>query len=1034
MTRTRSQRRMGLRACLMAALYAVTVFTPVATVSAAEPQPVAPASAGPTTQPSPPPATPAPTAHAASPTPRAAPTPVDPPAPSDTPGPSPSPSPVATPSPDAGPSPAPNPASTPAPTPEPTRPPDPTATPTTGTVDPTVGAEPTPTATVIPSTQPSDPPEVPASADPSPTAAPSAVAAGVPYIVTFHEGSSAASRSAALDRVSALVVSEIPQLRMAAIELPASSAVAAAATLAADPTVERVERDASRTVGAVPSDARYGEQWSLPQIGWDTVHAGAPPTGHAVVAVLDTGVDATHPDLADALLPGASFVEGAPADHDPNGHGTWMAGIVAAETDNDTGIAGIAFAGVRLLPVTVLGADGTGRDSDIVGGLVYAVDAGADVVLMAFSATGYSAALQAAVDYAWAHDVVVVAATGNERVHEARPIRPEIAASSASPRRIARIGSPRAATAGRPPSSPRPGTDILTTDADGGYREVSGTSAAAAEVAGAAALLRALDPSATNGVIVARLARNAAPAGPVDETGNGRLDLARAAADRRMQSLEPAGAGPAGDGGPFVGPYVAAATRTWTGGGADNNWTTPANWGGTAPVAGDDLVFPGGAARLSNTNNFLAGTSFNSITISGTGYTLAGNALALGAGGLTASGVGATNTISLAMAFAATNTVTVTDAAATLTLGGVISGAGGLTSNGAGTLILSAANTYTGVTTVSAGVLLARSNAALGTVAGATTVASGAVLGVDGTGLAIAEPITLNGSGSGGTGALRNLANANTWSGAVTLASASTIGSTGGTLTVSGAIATAGFLLTVDGAGNVTKTTAAISGTGGVTQTASGTLTFSFANTYTGATTVSAGTLKLGATNGVGASSALSVAAPATFDLASFSDTVGSLAGAGLITSSVAGAVTLSSGGLNTSTTFSGVIQNGAGTLALTKTGTGTLTLSGANTYTGAPRSARASCGSSPTRPWAATAGGTTVASGAAIEIDGSGLAIAEPITSLIGTGIAAAGALRNLANDNTWSGAITLGGAARINSDGGTLTLSGGVGGTPRR
>ena len=79
-------------------------------------------------------------------------------------------------------------------------------------------------------------------------------------------------------------------------------------------------------------------------------------------------------------------------------------------------------------------------------------------------------------------------------------------------------------------------------------------------------------------------------------------------------------------------------------------------------------------------------------------------------------------------------------------------------------------------------------------------------------------------------------------------------------------------------------------------------------------------------------------------------------------------------------------------------------------------------------------AGGTSVVSGAALEIDGSGLAIAEPITSLIGTGVGAAGALRNLANDNTWSGAITLGaGGARINSDAGTLTLSGGVTGNTR-
>ena len=66
------------------------------------------------------------------------------------------------------------------------------------------------------------------------------------------------------------------------------------------------------------------------------------------------------------------------------------------------------------MPVTVLGADGQGPDSDIIEGVVWAVDHGADVINMSFSTPGYSAALQAAIDYAWAHDVVVVAATGND--------------------------------------------------------------------------------------------------------------------------------------------------------------------------------------------------------------------------------------------------------------------------------------------------------------------------------------------------------------------------------------------------------------------------------------------------------------------------------------------------------------------------------------------------------------------------------------------------------------------------------------------
>ncbi len=300
---------------------------------------------------------------------------------------------------------------------------------------------------------------------------------------------------------------------------------------------------------------------------------------------------------------------------------------------------------------------------------------------------------------------------------------------------------------------------------------------------------------------------------------------------------------------------------------------------------------------------------------------------------------------------------------------------------------------------------------------------------VNGSGLTIAEPVTLNGSGPTGQGALRNLANNNIWSGAITLGSDSTIGSSAGTLTVSGAIATGGFVLTVDGAGNVTKTTGAISGTGGLTQTAAGTLTLSVANTYSGPTTVSAGTMKAGVVNVLANGSALTVDSGATYDLGGFSDTIGSLAGAGNVTTTGAASITLTSGGDNSSTSFSGVVHAGSGTLALAKSGTGTLTLSGANTYTGVTTVSAGVLRVQDSAALGGTAAGTTVASGAAMQVDGSGLVIAEPITSLTGTGILVTGALRNLGNANTWSGAITLAGTTRINSDGGTLTLSAGIG-----
>src|SRR4029079_882015 len=99
---------------------------------------------------------------------------------------------------------------------------------------------------------------------------------------------------------------------------------------------------------------------------------------------------------------------------DPNGHGTAVASIAAATGDNAKGIAGVSFTGTTVLPVQVLDAQGLGQDSDIIEGVVWAADHGADVILMSFSNPGYSPALQDAIDYAWEQGAVVVAATGND--------------------------------------------------------------------------------------------------------------------------------------------------------------------------------------------------------------------------------------------------------------------------------------------------------------------------------------------------------------------------------------------------------------------------------------------------------------------------------------------------------------------------------------------------------------------------------------------------------------------------------------------
>ena len=334
--------------------------------------------------------------------------------------------------------------------------------------------------------------------------------------------------------------------------------------LSGDAAVLHIDVDRTRAAETVPTDTSFGDQWSLRTIGWDQLYGSVSPVGSATVAVLDTGVDGSHTDLDGNLVPGTSMLDGSNGLTDANGHGTAMAGIIAAETDNGDGIAGIAYTGVHVMPVTVLGADGTGRDSDIISGVVWAADHGADVVLMAFSNYGYSPALQAAIDYAWSPGSVLVAATGNDGSTSASfPAGDRGVIGVASTTSGDTVAS--SSNTGASAFMAAPGEGIVTTSLGGGVGAVSGTSAAAAEVAASAALLHALDPAASNGVIVGRLARNADPVGDASSTGNGRLNLARAAADASTAAVQPAGAAPLGSGGPLVGPYEAAAPSNLSG-------------------------------------------------------------------------------------------------------------------------------------------------------------------------------------------------------------------------------------------------------------------------------------------------------------------------------------------------------------------------------------------------------------------------------------------------------------------------------------
>ncbi|QIF00407.1 PEP-CTERM sorting domain-containing protein [Roseimicrobium sp. ORNL1] len=242
-----------------------------------------------------------------------------------------------------------------------------------------------------------------------------------------------------------------------------------------------------------------------------------------------------------------------------------------------------------------------------------------------------------------------------------------------------------------------------------------------------------------------------------------------------------------------------------------------------------------------------------------------------------------------------------------LTVANVITGTGSLTKTGAGTLVLSAVNTYTGLTTVSAGILNVQSNNALGTADAGTVVASGTTLQVQGNIDLGAEALTLSGTGvAGQAGALVNVSGTNTISGQLTLGANATIASLSGELNLTSTAAVVGGsrTLTLTGAGNGSLSGGMDASVTSLTKSGTGTWTLNGANTYTGATTISGGTLTVGSAGSLG-NTAVTVQNTGTYNVLGTTgtgavsvQTGGTLSGTGTVGGAVtmANASTLSAG------------------------------------------------------------------------------------------------------------------------------------------
>jgi hypothetical protein len=274
------------------------------------------------------------------------------------------------------------------------------------------------------------------------------------------------------------------------------------------------------------TDPERASQWALDRLSAEKVWAEVTGTG-AVVAVVDSGVDGNHPDLSGQLTDaGADFVAGSGNGRvDPNGHGTHVAGIVAAVQGNGIGVAGLAPR-ARVMPVRVLDENGAGWMSDIARGVTYAVDNGADVVNLSLGGTSADPVLKTALEYARSSGVIAVAAVGNQR---------QAGSPTSYPAAFPGVVGVASTDSGDASSSfsnrgsyvdvAAPGGSIRSTYPGGTYATWSGTSMATPYVAALAALAidgtdGALTPARFDEVLIAH-AEDLGAEGWDDEFGHG---------------------------------------------------------------------------------------------------------------------------------------------------------------------------------------------------------------------------------------------------------------------------------------------------------------------------------------------------------------------------------------------------------------------------------------------------------------------------------------------------------------------------------
>lgn len=326
-------------------------------------------------------------------------------------------------------------------------------------------------------------------------------------LIGIRSGADSAAAARMMQLHGAAIRRHLPALNADLVELPEELSDAAVASLRQSGLYEFVERDYyAHTAATTPNDPYFGQQWHLIKIQAPQAWSVTTGASTVAIAVIDTGVDTMHGDLAGKLLPGWNFVNNSNTVTDANGHGTAVAGTIAAAADNSLGVAGVTWGGM-VMPLVVVDSNEYASYSDIAAAIQYAADRNVRVINISAGGSSASTVLQNAVDYAWNKGAVVFAAAMNNSA--SAPYYP--AACNHAVAVSATDDSDRLASFsnfGNWITLAAPGTAILSTAVGGGDQFWYGTSFSTPIAAGVAALALSVNPSLTAAALVDILKQN----------------------------------------------------------------------------------------------------------------------------------------------------------------------------------------------------------------------------------------------------------------------------------------------------------------------------------------------------------------------------------------------------------------------------------------------------------------------------------------------------------------------------------------------